>query len=219
MARTPSRRRNRLLRRVALLLLLAILAFGLPNAWILLGTASHLSDLTDAPPRPIAIVLGASVRRDGRPSAVLADRLDTAAALLRNGRVREVLVSGDRDFEREYDEVGVMARYLQDHGVPPDAIRIDPHGFRTYDSMWRARHVYGVTQALVVTNAFHLPRAVWIGRQLGIDCGGVYPPVADQVVQQRRIHNAGREALARVVAFFDVLRGAQPAVIDSDQAR
>jgi SanA protein len=119
-----------------------------------------------------AIVLGALVHPDGTPSAMVEDRVQTAARLYRDGRVEKVLVSGDHG-RRDYDEVGVMRKRLLALGVAPEDVFTDHAGFDTWDSAVRARKVFHVDDAIVVTQRFHLARAVWLARRAGIDAGGV----------------------------------------------
>lgn len=210
MAPRPRLRRLRRLL-LGLLLAVAVLVVG-PNLWILGTTSTRISGPDDAPFRPVAIVLGASVYRGGVPSPILEDRLRAAARLYELGKVERILVSGDRDAAREYDEVGPMAAFLVDLGVPQPAIVVDPHGYRTLDSMARAAETFGIDAATVVTNPFHVPRAVWLGRQYGIDCVGVAAPAGQTYSTETRLWNGVRESAARVVAMFDVLRGAAPRV-------
>ncbi len=113
-----------------------------------------------APDAPVAIVLGAGVWEGGTPSAVLEDRLRTACDLYRAGKARALLVSGDHG-RAGYDEPGPMARYAEERGVPPEAIFLDHAGFDTYATIYRARRVFQVERALVVTQDFHLPRALF----------------------------------------------------------
>ncbi|TQN32512.1 vancomycin permeability regulator SanA [Haloactinospora alba] len=151
-----------------------VLAVVAPSVWLRAASARRVSAEDDAPRRPVAIVLGAGVGPDG-PSVLLRRRLDIAARLYHRGRVAVVLVSGDnRSCSRH--ETDTMARYLADRGVPPAVVVADPHGYRTWDTCLRARHVYGVEQALVVTQYFHLRRAVVLCRAAGIDTVGVGDP-------------------------------------------
>ncbi len=202
--RGESKRRRRVLRLVAAPVLLCAAAIGGMQADVLLRFGDHVFALDEAPSRDVAIVLGASVQRDGTPSNMLDDRLRAAAKLWHEGRVRRVLVSGDRSVEREYDEVGAMARALEAAGVPADAIVEDPAGRRTFDSMWRAKHEYGIDDALVVTNPFHVSRAVWLGRELGLDVDGVAAPAGHDYSATTRFTHELREFGARVLAWLDV---------------
>jgi len=120
---------------------------------------------------PVALVLGAGIDGNGNPSPFLAERLQVAADLYRAGRVRALLMSGDNS-RHDYDEVGTMAAQAQRLGVPAGAIVQDHAGFDTYSSCYRARSVWGVRRLVVVTQPFHLTRAVWTCRSLGLDAEG-----------------------------------------------
>ena len=117
------------------------------------------------------IVLGAGIV-GGRPSISLANRLDKAIEVYNLGHTKKILVSGDHG-ESNYDEVNVMRNYLLENGIPKEDIFMDHAGFSTYDSMHRARSVFKVSKAIVVTQALHLRRALYIGDKMGIDVMGV----------------------------------------------
>jgi SanA protein len=172
----------------------AIYAEGLVRS----SAASTFSS-ADAPSRPVVIVLGARVSAAGEPSAALEDRLLCALDLVRAGRARDVLVSGDHG-RREYDEVNAMRSWLVARGVASDRVYMDHAGFRTLDTMARAKVVFGVRSALVCTQRFHLARSLWLARAHGIDAAGV---VADRRVYPARRFDATREFLARVKAVLD----------------
>ena len=147
-----------------------------------------------------ALVLGAGVREDGSPTDVLRDRLDEALALYRAGRVRRLLVSGDHRRD-SYDEPNAMRRYLEESGVPSSDIFMDHAGVDTYSSVWRAKHVFGAQRIVVVTQRFHLSRAVWCARALGMEAEG---SAAD-----RHVYSAGtwfqlREIASRTKAVLDI---------------
>ena len=177
------------------------------NLWIIVGTRPYRYQHTaSVPHRQTAIVLGALVYRSGRPSDILADRLDTAADLYLAGRVAKVLVSGDHG-RAAYDEVNAMRRRLQDRGVRPEDIFMDHAGFDTCDTMQRARRVFDVDSAVIVTQAFHLPRAVYLARACGLDAVGVE---ADRRRYRRAARNHVRECLARVKSFAEIQLGIDP---------
>jgi vancomycin permeability regulator SanA len=155
--------------------LLAVLVLGLSYAWVRTDSADHLYRTDTAPSAPVALVLGAGLRPDGSPSQYLQDRLDDAATLYRNGRVSALLVSGDNG-TTTHDEPTAMRDYLAAHGVPAAQIIRDYAGFDTHDSCVRAKRIFGVDRALVVTQEFHLPRAVFLCRQAGIEAAGVADP-------------------------------------------
>ena len=115
-----------------------------------------------------ALILGAGVRDDGTPTDVLRDRLDEGLALYRAGRVKQLLVSGDHHKD-SYDEPNTMRRYLEAQGVATSDIFMDHAGIDTYSSVWRAKHVFGAERVVVVTQRFHLARAVWCARSMGME--------------------------------------------------
>jgi SanA protein len=162
--------------RVAAALLATFLALVLStvivNVVIVTGGQDRVASPSDAPPGPVAIVLGARVYSDGTPSPVLADRLDTGIELYRSGKVPKLLLTGDSDRE-EHDEVEAMRTYVLERGVASEDIFLDRAGFSTFDSLYRARDVFLISEALVVTQDFHLPRAVYIARRLGLEAVGV----------------------------------------------
>ena len=141
--------------------------------WIRATTAGYLYSLDDVPSAPVTLVLGKLVYPDGTPSPLLRDRLELAYQLYEMGKTRAILVSGDGGSRPGYDEVTPMRRWLVRRGVPERRIVSDPRGFDTYDSCVRARDVFGVDRAIVVTQTYHLPRAVALCRHLGIDAVGV----------------------------------------------
>lgn len=149
---------------------------------------------------PVAIVLGAKVKVDGSPSDILRDRLLTAIDLYRAGSVDKILVSGD-DGQIEYDEVNAMRVYLLAAEVDPDDIFLDHAGFDTYDSMIRAVKVFGITKAIIVTQKYHLPRALYLANAFGIDAQGA---AADRQHYLGITRYEARELLADVKAVFDV---------------
>ncbi|WP_017537118.1 SanA/YdcF family protein [Nocardiopsis halophila] len=142
-----------------------------PTAWAHASALGRRFGPEDVPVRPVALVLGAGMKPHG-PSLLLARRLDLAALLHRTGRVRAVLVSGDNR-EASGCETDGMSAYLVAAGVPAACIAADPYGFRTWDSFVRARDVYGINSATVVTQGFHLPRALALAAAAGIDAVGV----------------------------------------------
>ena len=164
---------------LCVLALLAGLAVA-PLAWTATSTASRrYAAVADVPSRAVAIVLGAGIRRDGTLSPFLSDRVGAAVALYRTGKVRHLLMSGDNG-RHDYDEVSAMRRAAVERGVPAHAVTLDYAGFSTYDSCYRAKAVFGVTGAVVVTQAYHLRRAVYTCRELGVDAVGLGLPDWDE---------------------------------------
>jgi vancomycin permeability regulator SanA len=154
------------------------------------------------------VVLGAGVRDDGSPSHVLVDRLEIARELYRTGAAPRVLVTGDH-VSASYDEPRTMQRWLVDHGVPREAIFLDHAGVDTYSSMWRARHVFQVRRAIVVTQRFHLPRALFLGARLGMDVTVVE---ADRRAYVGSAWFQVREIASRTKAWLDVAIGRTPRI-------
>lgn len=124
------------------------------------------------PARSVGIVLGARVYPDGTPSPFLKARLDLAVSLYRQGKVRVLLASGANTVG-SFRETSVMVDYLVQAGVPADKVVGDPKGYDTFDSCYRARQVYGVTSATVISQGYHLPRAITLCDAVGIDTVGV----------------------------------------------
>ncbi|MBB5789710.1 SanA/YdcF family protein [Jiangella mangrovi] len=151
----------------------AVVALAVPSIWAYTASAGRiLSSPADAPSTDVTMVMGAGVRADGRPSRLLAGRLDVAAALYHLGRTRTLLVSGGTA-PGGYDEPAAMRRYLVGAGVPDEAIVEDPGGVDSWSSCVRARDEFGLSQLLVVSQRFHLPRTVALCRSVGIDAVGV----------------------------------------------
>lgn len=191
---------------LGLLLLLIVLVLGFVGplvlrAWVgnRYGSRIH-SDIAATPPQPVAIVFGAGYWPSGRLSDALADRMDTAVALYEAGKVGKLLLTGDNRFA-DYNEPARMAEYAQARGVPSEHLVLDYAGRRTYDSCYRAGAIFGVEQAVLVTQAFHLPRALFTCERLGLDAVGV-------VADRHRYRYGGwyrlREVLALTRAWFDV---------------
>ncbi len=168
-------------------------------------------DVQRVPEAPVAIVFGAAVYPGGHPSPVLADRIAAAVDLYKAGKVRKLLLSGDNRFQN-YNEPGAMMRYAMQLGVPHTAMQPDYGGRRTYDTCYRAKYIFQVDKAILVTQDFHLPRALFICHSLGIDAVGF---TADRRRYSRRetLWWTLRESVALVRAVADVLRRAEPPVM------
>lgn len=154
----------------------------------------------------VAIILGAKVLSNGSPSTVLADRLDTGIQLYKTGRVKKLLLTGDHG-QTNYDEVNNMRRYAVSKGVPEEDIFMDHAGFSTYDSMYRARDIFLVNKAVIVTQDFHLPRSLYIARSLGLDAKGI---IADKRKYAGASYLSFREVFARTKAFLQLSINMKP---------
>ncbi|WP_181798832.1 vancomycin high temperature exclusion protein, partial [Streptomyces sp. WELS2] len=143
----------------------------LPATWLRLSTADRLRTTADVPRTGVAVVFGAGLWH-GKPSPYLAHRLDAAVTLYRAGRIEAVLVTGDNSRE-DYDEPDAMRAYLRRHGVPDRRIVADYAGFDTWDSCVRARRIFGVDRAVLISQDFHIRRAVALCEAAGVDAYGV----------------------------------------------
>lgn len=152
------------------------------------------------------IVLGASVRADGTPSDILADRLDDAIALYEAGAASVIVMSGD-GATASYNEPEAMRAYAIAHGVPESAIICDTAGFSTYESMYNAATVYGFTRVIVATQTYHLYRALYAGQGLGMETIGV---ASDYHSYENQTTFDLREIPARTKDFFQTLFAVDP---------
>ncbi|MFE9575535.1 vancomycin high temperature exclusion protein [Nocardia sp. NPDC006044] len=150
---------------------LALVVVG-ANGRLWLVSSGHRFEAADAPTVPVVIVPGAKVGPDGAPMAYLRGRLDVAIELLRAGKVGEVLVSGDAA-GTSGDEIASMTKYLADHGIDPALVRADGEGLSTRATCERAKRLFGIDRAIIVTQYQHVPRAVALCRAEGIDADGV----------------------------------------------
>lgn len=206
-------RRRRLLRRSALIgaaaLLLAVPV--VPNLWVAASSSGRVVTVEHAPERDVAIVLGAGLNPSGTPSPYLAARLDVAKELYDSGKVRAILVSGANP-ETSYDEPTAMQDYLVAAGVPEDKVVPDFAGRDTYDSCVRARRIFGVgaQEALIVSQTYHLPRAVAICRATGLDVVGVGDDTARELSRPEWDQGVLREKAAAIKAAWDVVTGRDP---------
>jgi SanA protein len=155
----------------------------------------------DVPPRPVAVVLGAGLWPDGSPTPVLVDRVATAAELYDAGVVQKLLFSGDNRFV-DYNEPQRMLEYAVGLGVPEGAIALDYAGRRTYDTCYRARAIFGVERAVVVTQRFHVARALYLCDALGLDAVAVVADRREYAIE--RVTWEAREYLSLALAWWDV---------------
>ncbi|OGZ00466.1 MAG: hypothetical protein A2946_00440 [Candidatus Liptonbacteria bacterium RIFCSPLOWO2_01_FULL_53_13] len=196
---------KRFLHRLALVggILLALIV--ITNAIIYLSTRSYMyAGAKDAPNAQAAVIPGAAVLKNGALSPIFKDRVDAAIGLYRENKVSKILVSGDNSTV-SYNEVNPVRNYLLEKGVPDRDIFLDHAGFDTYSTMYRARDIFGIASMLIATQSFHLPRAVFIARNLGITAYGVN---ADNGASLLR--NYIREALANVKAMLNLMLDRKP---------
>lgn len=159
---------------VLIILISLVIAYAilLPFAVVQYGKHHIYAEQKDIPPYEVGIVFGAGLRFDGKPSDVLKDRLATAADLYRSGKIKKIVVSGDNRTET-YNEPSAMFSYLVDEeGVSEKDVVRDYAGRRTYDTCIRAQEVFGVEEALLITQGFHLSRAIWTCNAIGVESAG-----------------------------------------------
>ena len=195
----------KLIKRISafVLLIAAILGIGvyLLSLYVKKSTEPRIISAEDAAQKSdidCIIVLGAGVRNDGTPSHMLEDRLLTAISLYENGAAPKIIMSGDHG-TKDYDEVNVMKAFAIAHGVPSEDIFMDHAGFSTYESMYRARDIFEVKTAIVVTQKYHLYRALYLAESLGLNTYGVS---SDLRTYRAQTYREAREILARAKDFF-----------------
>lgn len=201
-ATAPWRRWPRLSRLAVAVAALSAVAVGLANAYVLLSpTGESTAEVADVPHAQVAIVPGALVKPDGKMSPMLAARVRQAASLWHAGKVEKVLVSGDHH-SWAYDEPDTMRKALVRTGVAPRDVFEDHAGFDTWATMVRARGIFGVRDAVVVTQGFHMPRALFLAAAAGIDATGLTADLHPWGFQGKK--SEVREVLSRVKAIADV---------------
>ena len=162
-------------------------------------------NLNEVPKKYTAIIYGAGIIR-GKPSKYLRDRLDAGVALYKAGKVRKILVSGDNG-SKSYDELTVMKNYCAAAGIPKEHIFVDYAGFDTYSTVFRAKQIFKVEEAIMVSQNYHLDRAVYLGKKMGMDAIGF---AADKGSYHHLHKNKLREYAALFKSFVDVHLRRQP---------
>ncbi len=161
--------------------------------------------IENVPAAYCGIVLGAGVRNE-RVTPVLKDRLETALSLYKTGKIQRFLLTGDHS-RKNYDEVNTMKDYLTKKGVNDSVIFLDHAGFDTYNSMYRAKNIFQVKDAIVITQDFHQNRSVFLARNMGLTATGC---IADRRVYRGRLYLAVRESFAVAKAFFNIIFQSNP---------
>jgi vancomycin permeability regulator SanA len=187
---------------------LGLLTVAGGEIWVRAAAHGRVYSEADVPAAPVALVLGAEVYADGSPSPFLAARLDIAKRLLDAGKVKAILLSGDNRVWA-YDEPADMEVYLIARGVPASQIVLDYAGFDTYDSCARAHRIFGVNRAIVVTQSFHIDRAIALCRDLGVDATGIGDSSVKIYTGPWR-RDVIRERGANVKAVLDVVSRRDP---------
>lgn len=210
MPRERARRPSPAIRSLRALLVLALVAVALVavanGATILatrdkVGTVAQTTEALAEAPADAVVVLGASVHPDGTPSDILADRLEVAVDLYRAGAARAIIVSGDNR-SSHYNESDAMKAFCVEAGVPSEDVYVDHGGVGTYESMYRAREVFGAERIIVATQAYHLYRAMFSAGCLGMEARGV---ACDKGAYDNQSMYSAREVAARTKDFAAAL--------------
>ncbi len=190
-------------------IILAILGLGILVAAVFIGliylkTKTYIyPGMRSLPSTQVAVIPGAAILKNGDLSPILKDRVDVAITLYVARKVSKILVTGN-DSETD-NEVVPVRKYLLAEGIPPQDIFIDFAGFDTYSSMYRAKMVFNVTSMVVVSQSFHLPRAVYIARYIGIDAYGLSSDIGHIIA-----YNYAREIFADIKAVTDLIFARKP---------
>ena len=193
--------------RAALLIVVPLLLVTGLNLWMTLRAGSRIeTDAAKVPETDVALVLGTGKIIGGGVNVHFTVRMDSAAALYKAGRVKHFLLSGDNSREG-YNEPEDMKAALVERGVPASAMTCDYAGFRTLDSVIRAKEIFGITRCIIISDDFHLARALWLADRNGINATAFY---AETVSWRNSWRPRCREWLARVKAVADEVAGTQP---------
>ncbi len=190
-----------------LILIPAILLLALGILWGLykyIGASTKAliyDEIEMVPTSSTVIVLGASVFSDGKLSPILKDRIDAGFELFQQNKAKQFLLSGDHKTD-DYNEVDAMSNYLIEKGVPKDKILLDHAGYDTYDSMYRSKAVFNISDAIVVTQEFHLPRTLFIAQNLDLNYTGYIAKTRAYKPSNQLLF---REKLANLKAVWEII--------------
>ena len=207
----PRSKKRRILHVCFRLLLLLIVLVLVPNFLVKLSSKTLIVSPEEAAEASAdcVLVLGAGLQPDGSPSPMLSERIKTGVRLYKAGAAPKLLMSGDNG-TRGHDEVNAMKDAALVAGVPSADVFMDHAGFSTYDSMYRARDIFGAEKVVVVTQAYHLPRALWIARRMGLEAVGV---ACDTQRYAGQTYRDLRELAARDKDFLKCLRMPEPKLL------
>ncbi|MCT7948569.1 YdcF family protein [Ancylothrix sp. C2] len=174
------------------------------NVYVMAITAKwRFTNIASVPVEEVAIIFGAGVWEDGTPSPMLAQRVQAGVDLYHQGKVKKLLMTGDNSSD-DYNEVRAMQLYAEAQGVPAENIQLDYAGFSTYESCYRAGAVFGVKRAILITQRYHLPRAVYTCRSLGVEALGFGTPDWGIFRNDSMLRYSTREFLAVINALLEV---------------
>lgn len=201
---------------IALLLLLI-------SSWIITAQvkrdvkSSIYETVTDIPTERVGIVFGARVRFNRTLTPILQDRVDGAIALYKAQKINKILMSGDNS-SVDYNEVTVMQKYAVSQGIPVEDIALDHAGFSTYDTCYRAKEIFSLSKAVLITQRYHLYRALYTCQKLGVSAVGYALPDFERY-PNLRIRYSIREYIAQMNAFIEVnLTHPQPKFLGNKEA-
>lgn len=189
---------------IIICLILGIIAFTI-NLYVTMSTRKQISEKPNITGTDCILILGAGVWGD-KPSPMLEDRLLKGKELYENGISKKIIVSGDHG-RKEYDEVNIMKKYLVDNGVPSEDIFMDHAGFSTYDSIYRAKEIFGTKKIIIVTQKYHLYRSLYISNKLDLEAYGTYANPRKYI---GRVFREIREVLARNKDFLKTIVKPKP---------
>ncbi|HQC64494.1 MAG TPA: ElyC/SanA/YdcF family protein [Anaerolineaceae bacterium] len=192
----------RYLKTLLIVFLIVFFLLGGFRVAMLLISEPLIKSYDDIQAMPVVMVPGAGLLRDGTPSSPLRDRLDAAAQLYRDGKVQKILLTGDNRFVN-YNEPGAMRNYLIQAGIPEEDLVLDYAGRRTYDSCYRAKAIFGLDEIIIVTQPYHLPRAVFLCDKLGLETQGL-PIEQSEYIRSRFLFWNFREIFATLAAYWDI---------------
>ncbi len=182
--------------------MLGYLIIGAFRIGMILSQKEATFAIGTVPSAPVALILGAGLLADGTPSAVLQDRIDIAIDLYQAGKVKKLLMSGDNS-TIFYNEPGAMKTYALSKGIPEEDIVLDYAGRRTYDSCYRLKSIFGVDEAIIITQNYHLSRALFLCRNLGVTAYGVSSDLTFYL-RHRYVIWRVREVAATLGAYWDI---------------
>lgn len=191
-----------LIRLLLWMIIAVVIVFGLPRLLTEILTIGKIETVESSKTARVAIVFGAGLQRDGTPTPVLEDRVNAAVELYKAGKVEKILMSGDNRFV-DYNEPGAMQAFAITLGVPQEDIVLDYAGRRTYDTCYRALHIFGIKEAILVTQRYHLPRALFTCNGIGLKSTGLSADLQYYRKYSRLVWNT-RELPATTMALWQV---------------
>ena len=196
-----NKRMRKVLGKMVVIMIAGVLLTGISivgiNFAMIQSTKAKIVAIDELKDADCILVLGAYVRPNGAPSSILKDRLNTGYEIFEAGKAPKFLLSGDHG-QRSYDEVNGMRDYIEEKGVNKKLIFLDHAGFSTYESIYRARDIFEANKIIIVTQEYHLPRALYLAQKMGIEAQGV---ASDHLTYRKIMIFKAREALARAKDF------------------